>query len=674
MQKCVRWSFCIFASNSRMACIFYKIAMRRTSTLLCAAMMLTSLTAGVVVTSPDGRLIAEISVNEGKPHYQVMYDGQIAIAESPLGVVANVGDYTQGMFIASEGELRQVLTTYEQEKIKQKTIQVDAWERVIAFAKEDKPVMELQLRVSNRDVAFRYRLMPYRGANSCVVTSENTTYRVADNAITFMAPQSKPMTGFARTAPSYETKYGLGEPVGRNGWGFGYTFPCLFEVPDADADKALWIMLSETGTDGGYVGCRLLGGNGGEYRIGFPQEDELNGWGSTSVQMPLPGYTPWRTITIGHTPANIVESTVTWDLVEPKYEASKNYALDYGKGMWSWIIGMDSSCNFDEQKRYIDFAAAMGYRSLLVDALWDVQIGRERIAELAKYGKERGVGLYLWYNSNGSWNDAPQSPKHIMNNGTRRKQEMKWMQETGILGIKVDFFGGDKQPVMQLYEDILSDANDYGLMVIFHGCTLPRGWERMFPNFVASEAVLASENLHFSQGFCDTEARDCGAMYPFTRNTVASMDFGGSALNKYYNANNNRGSRRVTTDVYALATAVLFQSPVQHFALAPNNLTDAPAWAIDFMKSVPTSWDEVRYIDGYPGKYIIMARRSGDKWYIAGVNAMEQPLKQNVALPMLEAKSVVTLYQNGEVKEVKVSKKQTVSIEIPTHGGVVIVQ
>ena len=248
------------------------------------------------------------------------------------------------------------------------------------------------------------------------------------------------------------------------------------------------------------------------------------------------------------------------------------------------------------------------------------------------------------------------------------------MKSLGVKGIKVDFFGGDKQPVMQLYEDILSDANDCGLMVIFHGCTLPRGWERMYPNFVASEAVLASENLHFSQGFCDTEARDCGAMYPFTRNTVASMDFGGSALNKYYNANNNRGSRRVTTDVYALATAVLFQSPVQHFALAPNNLTDAPAWAIDFMKAVPTTWDEIRYIDGYPGKYIIMARRSGDKWYIAGVNAMEQPLKQNISLPMFDAKSQVTLYQNGEVKEVKVSRKQTVSIEIPTNGGVVIVQ
>ena len=228
--------------------------------------------------------------------------------------------------------------------------------------------------------------------------------------------------------------------------------------------------------------------------------------------------------------------------------------------------------------------------------------------------------------------------------------------------------------MMQLYEDILTDANDFGIMVIFHGCTLPRGWERMFPNFVAAEAILASENLHFSQDFCDAEARDCGTLYPFTRNTVASMDFGGSALNKYYNANNNRGSRRVTSDVYALATAVLFQSPVQHFALAPNNLTDAPAYAIDFMKSVPTKWDEVRFIDGYPGKYVIFARRAGDKWYIAGVNAMETPLKQTLTLPMIEGKSSVTLYQNGEMKEAKLSKRQTIKVEIPTNGGFVIVK
>ena len=299
------------------------------------------------------------------------------------------------------------------------------------------------------------------------------------------------------------------------------------------------------------------------------------------------------------------------------------------------------------------------------------------VEELAKYGKDKGVALYLWYNSNGYWNDAPQTPRGIMDNAIARRKEMKWMQSIGIRGIKVDFFGGDKQMTMQLYEDILSDANEYGLLVIFHGCTLPRGWERMYPNFASSEAVLASENLHFSQGSCDHEAFNA-TLHPFIRNTVGSMDFGGSALNKYYNADNApRGSRRVTSDVYALATAVLFQSPVQHFALAPNNLTDAPSWAIDFMKEVPTTWDEVRFIDGYPGKYVILARRHGDKWYIAGVNAQKETLKLKVNLPMFSNGEKVRLFSDdkalqGDVKQIEIGKKQELQLAIPCNGGVLI--
>ena len=400
----------------------------------------------------------------------------------------------------------------------------------------------------------------------------------------------------------------------------------------------------------------------------------MNGIGSTTPSIALPGETPWRTITIGTTLKEIVETTVPWDLVKSKYSASRDYT--YGKGVWSWIIKMDPSCNFDEQKNYIDFAAAMGYRSVLIDALWDVQIGYDKIEELARYGKQKGVGIFLWYNSNGSWNDAPQSPLRKMDRSGVRRKEMAWMQQTGILGIKVDFFGGDKQPMMQLYEDILTDANDFGLQVIFHGCTLPRGWERMYPNYVASEAVLASENLHFGQGACDAEARN-GCTHPFIRNVVGSMDFGGSTLNNRYSADNQHGTTRRTSDVYALATAVLFQSSVQHFALAPNNLTDAPAWAIDFMKLVPTTWDEVRYIDGYPGKYVVLARRAGDKWYVAGINADEQPLKKTVTLPMFDKGQQLTIYSDnpqleGSVKTIKQNKKQQVTITIPQNGGVVI--
>ena len=400
----------------------------------------------------------------------------------------------------------------------------------------------------------------------------------------------------------------------------------------------------------------------------------MNGVGSTTPAVQLPSETPWRTITCGETLQNIVETTVANDLVQPKYKASKDYT--YGKGSWSWIIGMDSSCNFDEQKRYIDFSAAMGWRSVLIDALWDKQIGYERMAELARYAKSKGVGLFLWYNSNGRWNDAPQSPLNKMDRSSARRQEMAWMQKNGILGIKVDFFGGDKQQMMQLYEDILTDANDFGIQCIFHGCTLPRGWERMYPNYVASEAVLASENLHFGQGACDAEAFN-GCIHPFIRNTVGSMDFGGSTLNKFYNADNQHGTVRRTSDVYALATAVLFQSSVQHFAMAPNNLTDAPAWAVDFMKAVPTTWDEVKFIDGYPGKYVILARRCGDKWFVVGINADKQPLKTTVTLPMFQKDTQLTVYSDdaqlqGAVKQVKQNKKQQLTVVIPTNGGLVI--
>ena len=568
--------------------------------------------------------------------------------------------------------INEIDETYELPSIKQSKVHYVANEAVFLFTQQGKTVYDVIFRISNNDVAFKYKMYPQGETLSCVIRKEATGFAFPDGTTTFLCPQSKPMGGFARTSPSYETSYTADDVAGKNGWGEGYTFPCLFRNGDNG-----WVLVSETGVNGGYCASRLLGQKGGVYTIGFPQEGEANGNGTVSPGIALPGETPWRTITLGKTLAPIVETTVPFDVVKPLYPAKGEYT--YGRGSWSWIIGMDGSTNYKEQLRYIDFSAAMGYQSVLVDALWDKQIGRDKIEELAKYGKDKGVALYLWYNSNGYWNDAPQTPRGIMDNAIARRKEMKWMQSIGIRGIKVDFFGGDKQMTMQLYEDILADANEYGLLVIFHGCTLPRGWEHMFPNYASSEAVLASENLHFSQGSCDHEAFNA-TLHPFIRNTVGSMDFGGSALNKYYNADNApRGSRRVTSDVFALATAVLFQSPVQHFALAPNNLTDAPAWAIDFMKEVPTTWDEVRFIDGYPGKYVILARRHGDKWYIAGVNAQKETLKLKINLPMFSNGEKVRLYGDdkalqGSVKQIEIGKKQELQLAIPCNGGILITQ
>ena len=625
------------------------------------------------VTSPNGKVAVILELVEGgQPCYRVLYEGQDVVERSALGLKTNIGDFTQGL-VLKEITQKAVSDTYQLRNIKQSCVDYEATEAVATYALRDKPempVMDIIFRVSDRDVAFRYKILPQKETRVCVVTEEASGFALPEGTTSFLCPQSKPMGGFARTSPSYETPYTCDEPVGKNGWGEGYTFPCLFKMAQDQ-----WELISETGTDGGYVGCRLLNEQGGTYRIGFPQTGELNGAGATSAAVALPCETPWRTITVGPL-ANIVETTVAFDLVQPKYKASQEYI--YGKGSWSWIIGMDPSCNFDEQKRYIDFSAAMGYQSVLIDAFWDQQIGYEKIAELARYGKEKGVGIFLWYNSNGAWNDAFQTPIGKMNNSRIRREEMRWMQENGIRGIKVDFFGGDKQPMMQLYEDILSDANDFGLLCIFHGCTLPRGWERMYPNYAASEAVLASENLHFGQGACDAEAYNA-CIHPFVRNTVGSMDFGGSALNKRYSADNQHGTTRRTSDVFALAVAVLFQSAVQHFALAPNNLEDAPAWAIDFMKKVPTTWEEVKFIDGYPGKYVILARKSGGRWYVVGINAEKETLKKTITLPMFAAGSTLQLYNddaqlNGSVKTIKQNKRQQLTVAIPCNGGLVVTQ
>lgn len=624
------------------------------------------------ITSPDGKLVVTVADMDGRPSYSVSYDNVLFLKPSPLGIIANIGDFSSGMSLEKNVSTNKIDETYELASIKQSKVRYVANEAVFSFTQQGKTIYDVIFRISNNDVAFKYKMYPQGETLSCVVKQEVTGFAFPDGTTTFLCPQSKPMGGFARTSPSYETSYTADDVAGKNGWGEGYTFPCLFRNGDNG-----WVLVSETGVNGGYCASRLLGHKEGVYTIGFPQEGEANGNGTVSPGIALPGETPWRTITVGKTLAPIVETTVPFDVVKPLYPAKGEYT--YGRGSWSWIIGMDGSTNYKEQLRYIDFSAAMGYQSVLVDALWDKQIGRDKIEELAKYGKDKGVALYLWYNSNGYWNDAPQTPRGIMDNAIARRKEMKWMQSIGIRGIKVDFFGGDKQMTMQLYEDILSDANEYGLLVIFHGCTLPRGWERMYPNFASSEAVLASENLHFSQGSCDNEAFNA-TLHPFIRNTVGSMDFGGSALNKYYNADNApRGSRRVTSDVYALATAVLFQSPVQHFALAPNNLTDAPSWAIDFMKEVPTTWDEVRFIDGYPGKYIILARRHGDKWYIAGVNAQKETLKLKVNLPMFSNGEKVRLFSDdkvlqGGVKQIGIGKKQELQLSIPCNGGILIVK
>ncbi|PXY43309.1 glycoside hydrolase family 97 protein [Flavobacterium hydrophilum] len=641
--------------------------------LMCLCLIsFVKLTAQSIIKSPDEKLKVSVSVENGIPVYSVTCNEKTFLEKSPLGLKTNVGDFTSGLSLEASVNQNKIEETYQLPNIKQSNVTYTANEAIFSFTKEGKAAIDVIFRVSNNNLAFKYKVHTQNKALACVVQQEASGFLLPEGTTTFLCPQSLPMTGYARTAPSYETSYALDDATGKNGLGNGYSFPCLFKVKNNG-----WVLISETGVDSGYCAGKLTGHEKGLYTIGFPAEGENNGNGTAAPGIPLIGETPWRTITIGETLAPIVETTIPFDLVKPKYEAAKEY--QYTKGTWSWIMKMDSNTTFPVQKQYIDFSVAMGYETILIDALWDTQIGRDKIAELAKYGADKGVGLYLWYNSNGYWNDAPQSPRGLMDNTTARRNEMAWMKSIGIKGIKVDFFGGDKQVTMKLYEDILTDANDFGIMVIFHGCTLPRGWERMYPNYASSEAVLASENLHFGQESCNNEAVNA-TLHTFIRNTVGSMDFGGSALNQFYNSENTpkKGSKRMTSDVFALATAVLFQSGVQHFALAPNNLNDAPDWAVNFMKEVPTTWDEVRFLAGYPGKYVLLARRKGTKWYIAGVNGENKTLKAKVKLEMFASGTILRSYSDdeqlkGKVSTLRIKKDRQVEINIPHNGAILLI-
>ena len=640
------------------------------------------------VTSPDGKLAVNVECKEGKAFYTVNYDGKQMLGASALGLVANYGDFSQNLTMGACKNSKKHLA-YKMTRIKKEKIEKDASEATIGFLNSKKDSMTLHLHVSNNDIAYKYEMIRPKKDNpkSVIIYNEVSGFNFPSQTTTFLCPQITPMTGWERTKPSYEEEYTPDAPMNvKSQFGVGYTFPCLFKVGNDG-----WVLVSETGVSSAYPGCRLSDYEPGKgYTVAFPQKGENNGIGSEFAGIPLPGETPWRTITVGSSLAPIVETTIPYDVVEPLYEASQTYKPS--RYTWSWLIWQDNSINYDDQVKMVDVAAAQGYEAILVDNWWDKQIGRKRIEELSKYAKSKKVSLMLWYNSNGFENDAPQTPRQIMNNSIARKKEMAWMKKIGVVGIKVDFFGGDKQETMKLYEDILSDANDYGLEVIFHGCTLPRGWERMYPNYVSSEAALASENVYFTDYHAKKEAFEM-TMHPFSRNAVASFDWGGVMMNKYFSKDNKSRHQRYTSDVFEMATAITNQSSVNCICLYPNNLQDVPQWELDWLKNVPTAWEDTKFIAGYPTKYAVVARKSSvengsgaaltaGRWFVGGLNATDKPLALTLDLPMFAGKTVTYITdqpkKKGEKfftsikKTLKVGKNGKAKVVIQPNGGIII--
>ena len=647
--------------------------MRKLFLSICMASSVLCWADDVRVSSPDGNLVVTVSDAGGRLYYSVKLDGQQVLEPSALGLKTSFGDITRDLKIVETAQ-ETVNNTYQMRGTKASTATYQA--NALKFKVESKEGLKfkMEFQVSNNDIAYRY-LMSRKNLNGreykrVRILSELSSFNLPEGTTTFISPQIGPESGWEQTKPSYEEGYSNDAPMNKpSQYGHGYIFPALFHLPNG------WMLVSETGVTGGYCGSHLSDYQAGiGYTVTYPDKGENNGFGIDHAAIPLPGATPWRTITVGNTLKPILETTISYDVVEPQFKASTSYKP--GRYTWSWLIGQDKSINYDDQVRFIDLASAMGFEYCLVDNWWDTQIGRDRIAELSKYAQSKGVHLLMWYNSNGFWNDAPQTPRNCMNTAVAREREMSWLESIGVKGIKVDFFGGDKQETMQLYEDILSDANRHGLQVVFHGCTVPRGWERMYPNFVASEAVLASENLFFGEGATISEGFDL-TLHPFCRNATASMDWGGIIMNKWMSTDNKSRHTRKTTDIFELATGITMQTSVQCVAMQPNNLQELPQFEMDYLRQLPTTWQETRFIDGYPGRYVVMARKATNgKWYIAGLNAQKTPLTLTINLNdygndlsklLIDDKNIQPTQQ-----QLKKDKKGNVKVTIQPNGGLVI--
>ena len=626
------------------------------------------------VTSPNGKLTVEINDQNGCATYAVTLDGQQMVLPSALGLKTDFADFTQGLKILNT-KATPVDRSYEMRQVKQSKMHYVATQLDVDLENAKHQKFTVQFSVSDNDVAFRYSIPRQKNDNPkcALILEEATAFSLPEQTTTFICPQIGPFTGWERTKPSYEEEYKADAAMNvKSQYGRGYTFPCLFH----EGDKG-WVLISETGVSSQYCGSHLSDYEAGKgYTIAFPDAKENNGNGSAQPGIMLPGTTPWRTITVGKTLNPIVETTIPYDVVEPLYEPSEDYKA--GRYTWSWLIWQDNSVCWDDQIAFIDLAAEMGYEYCLVDGCWDTQIGRDRMPALSKYAQEKGVALMLWYNSNGHWNDAPQTPRGCMDTNIARDKEMRWLKEIGVKGIKVDFFGGDKQETMKLYEDILYDANRYGIQVIFHGCTLPRGWERMYPNYVSSEAVLASENVYFSDYHAAQESFQL-TMHPFCRNAVGTMDWGGVIMNKYMSRDNKSRHQRQTTDGFEIATGFINQAAIQCVAVQPNNLEDLPQHELDFLKQLPTTWDETRFIDGYPGKYVVLARRHGNDWYIAGLNAQKEPLKLTLDIAGYQMLLNDQADKKGHITGTSITriankalKKGKLNITVQPNGGFVV--
>jgi len=528
----------------------------------------------------------------------------------------------------------------------------EANEQVFTFANPAGAPLQVIFRVYNDGVAFRYRL-PKAGTEPVNIKDEYTTYHIPEQT--------------ARWIQKYDPAYEEFFPLSTDGKGLKsqqWAYPALFKMNGAD----VYYLLSEAGNTEFNAAARLSNAhNLNAYKVTYPEpRKDFNQQGDLS---PLPWTSQWHTMILGSLPA-IVQSTLITDVSEPSKIKNPDWVKP-GLAAWVYWAYNHGSKDYEQVLAYIDLAQKMTWPYVLIDWEWDQMANGGNLEDAVKYAKSKGIKPLMWYNS-GTTEWATATPVNRMRTRESRLKEFAWLNKIGVYGVKIDFFAGDQQDMMKLYLDILKDAADHHLMVDFHGATVPRGWSRTYPNLMTVEAVRGAE-WYNNNGDLTNKAAVHNTTLPFTRNVIGPMDYTPVTFS-------NSQHPHVTSYGHELALSVVFESALQNFADRPEAFYALPDAPKNFLKTVPTAWDDTRLLSGYPGKQVVIARRSGNKWYIGGLNGLDEAQTLQFNLSFMKGKpGKLSIIKDGDndkaflTQNVTVNAGQPVKVACLPRGGFVAV-
>ena len=516
---------------------------------------------------------------------------------------------------------------------------------------------QLVMRLYNDGIAFRYE---YNGLNHASVPAEQTVFHIPEGTRRWMQQWADSYEGFFPLTTSYETKpVPSYSPISKSaeGWNKRWGFPVLLEPADG-----IFTLLTEANIER-QQSASCLYNEGENYRV-TPDENNIKISGDW--------HTPWRVIMIG-TLSDIVESTLVTDVSMPCQITDTSW-IQPGVVSWIYWAYNHGSNDYNIIKKYIDMAVTLRLPYVLIDAEWDEMDkiksnNGKTIEDAIRYARQQGIKPLIWYNSSVGWVNGAPTPLYRLNKPEDREKEFAWCEKLGVAGVKIDFFSGDNQMNMDYCLDLLESAARHHLLVNFHGAPIPRGWQRTWPNLLSTEAVYGAEWYNNVPTFTAQAARH-NATLPFTRNVVGPMDYTPCTFSDSQHPH-------ITTHAHELALTVLFESALQHLADKPESYLVQPNEVKQFFTNLPTVWDETRLLSGYPGEYVVMARRHGDTWYIAGINGRDEAqtlqIGKRLSARELRGKKHITLFADGNPWEISQLKSLPKEIVCKPRGGFVVV-